>query len=70
MRNATLTGPEGICKRCNKGLTNDLICGGCKNELISIYDTRISWKVAYEIEKVSRYAMRNSIREDMDDLNL
>jgi hypothetical protein len=46
-----------LCRRCNNIYTNDKICPTCKNELISLYDNKLSWKTAYEVEKVSRKAM-------------
>lgn len=56
------------CRRCNKHLAYDIICPACKNELISMYDNKLGWKTAYEIEKISRMAMRGSQRE-MDDFD-
>ncbi len=64
MGNATLRPAKKICKRCNKNVTEDIICASCKNELLSKYDSRIGWKTAYEIEKISRYVMRKA---DIDD---
>ena len=56
------------CKRCNVNLTNDVVCPACKNELISLYDNKLGWKTAYEIERISHIAMRNSHSDDLDDL--
>ena len=44
-----------------------MICPGCKNELIALYDNKLSWRTAYEVEKVSRRALlytRDSSDED------
>jgi hypothetical protein len=46
-----------LCRRCNKNYTNDKICPTCKNELITLYDNKLNWKTAYEIEKISRKVM-------------
>ncbi len=47
-----------LCRRCYKNTTNDLICPACKNELIAIYENKVTWRTAYEIEKISKKAMR------------
>jgi transposase-like protein len=60
--------PRKICRRCNKNSSEDLICAGCKNELIALYDNKLSWRTAYEVEKVSRRALlytRDSSDEDL-----
>jgi hypothetical protein len=67
MRNAISKLRTRTCKRCNKKIKEDIICASCKNELLSQYDSRISWKTAYDIEKVSRYVMRNTLRYDSDE---
>jgi len=64
MGNAISRPAKKICKRCNKNITEDIICASCKNELLSQYDSKIGWKTAYEIEKFSRYVMRKA---DIDD---
>jgi len=66
MRKALSSSRNKICKRCNRKVTEDIICAGCKNELLSQYDSKVDWKVAYEIEKVSRYIMRNASINDSD----
>jgi cytochrome c-type biogenesis protein CcmH/NrfF len=66
MSNSRPTG-QRICKRCNRRITEDIICAGCKNELLAQYDSKIGWKMAYEMEKVSRHIMRNSLRSDTED---
>jgi hypothetical protein len=67
MRNALPLSRKRVCKRCNKKITEDIICAGCKNELLSQYDSKIGWKMAYEIEKVSRHIMRNTSMNDPDE---
>ena len=56
-----------LCRRCNKNYTNDKICPTCKNELIAIYDNKLTWKTAYEVEKISRKVLlytRNEAEEE------
>ena len=55
------------CKRCNRNLTQDIICPSCKNELIAMYDNKLGWRTAYEIEKVSRSAMHYKQRHDEEE---
>ena len=60
--------PKKICRRCNKNTSEDMICPVCKNELIALYDNKLSWRTAYEVEKVSRRALlytRDSSDEDL-----
>ncbi len=57
-----------LCRRCYKNKTNDIICPACKNELIAIYDNKVTWRTAYEIEKFSRKALRFSNRETEEGL--
>lgn len=57
-----------LCRRCYKNKTNDIICPACKNELIAIYDNKVTWRTAYEIEKISRKAMRFSSSENEEGL--
>jgi transposase-like protein len=54
------------CRRCNRNLSQDVICPACKNELIALYDNKLSWRTAYEIERISRKAMLYT-REDPED---
>ena len=45
-----------------------MICPVCKNELIALYDNKLNWRTAYEVEKVSRRALlysRDSSDEDL-----
>jgi hypothetical protein len=49
-----------LCKRCYKNSASDIICPACKNELIAIYENKLTWRTAYEIEKISKSAMRFS----------
>jgi hypothetical protein len=56
-----------MCKRCNRAFAEDIICAACKNELLHQYNSKISWKMAYEIEKVSRHIMRNTSLNDSDE---
>lgn len=44
-----------------------MICASCKNELLSQYDSKVGWKIAYEIEKVSRHIMRNTRSSDPEE---
>jgi hypothetical protein len=57
-----------ICRRCNKNSSEDIICPACKNDLIALYDNKLNWRTAYEVEKVSRRALlfsRDSAEEDL-----
>jgi hypothetical protein len=58
-----------LCRRCNKNSTEDIICPACKNELIALYDNKLGWKTAFEIEKFSRRAMLYSRNISEDELN-
>ncbi len=55
------------CRRCNENMAYDIICPACKNELIAMYDNKLGWKTAYEIEKISRMAMRSTHQDEMDE---
>jgi hypothetical protein len=57
-----------ICKRCNKNTTIDIICPACKNELIAIYENKLSWRTAYEVERISKKAMRYSYGDAEEEL--
>lgn len=46
-----------LCKRCFRNTAIDLICPACKNELIALYDNKLGWRTAFEIEKISKKAM-------------
>jgi hypothetical protein len=52
-----------LCKRCYKTTAVDKICPACKNELIAIYDNKLTWRTAYEVERISKKAMRYSCNE-------
>ncbi len=67
MKKALSSSRQRICKRCNKKITEDMICASCKNELLSQYDSKVGWKIAYEIEKVSRHIMRNTRSSDPEE---
>jgi hypothetical protein len=67
MRNTPPTSRKRICKRCNKWATEDIICAGCKNELLTQYNSKISWKMAYEMEKVSRHITRSTLWHDLEE---
>ncbi|MBN2481361.1 MAG: hypothetical protein JXB19_06460 [Bacteroidales bacterium] len=69
MKPLTRQNVQRKCRRCNKHLTYDVICPACKNELISMYDNKLGWKTAYEIEKISRMAMRNTKQENLNDFD-
>ncbi len=47
-----------ICKRCRKNISTDLICTNCKVELFNIYDSKIDWHTAFEIERIQRSVLR------------
>jgi len=47
-----------ICKRCKKNTTTDLICTNCKVELLNIYDSKIDWYTAFEIERIQQSVLR------------
>jgi hypothetical protein len=55
--------PGNLCKRCHKNSAVDIVCAACKNELITIYDNKLTWKTAYEVEKISKRVMRYSRQE-------
>jgi hypothetical protein len=56
-----ISGKTGkLCKRCYKNAATDLICASCKNDLITIYENKLTWRTAYEVEKISKKAMRFS----------
>jgi uncharacterized paraquat-inducible protein A len=41
-----------FCPRCrNSMLKKELLCSKCKSELMVLHNHRISWELAYEIEK-------------------
>lgn len=52
-----------LCKRCYRNPASDIICATCKNDLIAIYDNKLTWKTAYEVEKISKKAMRYTRNE-------
>lgn len=45
-----------------------MICPACKNDLIALYDNKLSWRTAYEVEKISSRAMLYTRHEDDEDL--
>jgi hypothetical protein len=47
-----------ICKRCKKNPSSDIICTSCKVELINIYDSKIDWLTAFEIERIQQSVLR------------
>jgi len=57
-----------ICRRCNRNVSLDSICPACKNELIALYDNKLNWRTAWEVEKVSRKARLYSRDESEDEL--
>lgn len=57
-----------LCRRCNKNSAIDAICAACKNELIALYDNKLTWKTAYEIERISKRAMRYTRNEAEEEL--
>jgi hypothetical protein len=60
--------PRKLCKRCHKSISEDVICPACKNDLIALYDNKLSWRTAFEVEKISRKAMLYSRHEGDEDL--
>jgi hypothetical protein len=60
--------PRKLCRRCHKSTSDDIICPACKNELISLYDNKLGWKTAFEVEKISSKAMLYSRNEADEDL--
>jgi len=57
-----------VCRRCFKNPAIDIICPACKKELIAIYDNKVTWRTAYEIEKISKKVMRFSNNESEEEL--
>ena len=57
-----------LCKRCYKNSAVDVICPACKNDLIALYDNKLTWRTAYEVEKISKKAMRYT-GQDTDEEN-
>jgi hypothetical protein len=55
-----------LCKRCNRRLTEGLICQTCKSELINHYEASLDWQLAYDIEKAQMAALRY-IHDDNED---
>jgi hypothetical protein len=49
-----------LCKRCYKNSAVDIICPSCKNELIANYENKLTWRMAFEVERISKKAMRYS----------
>ena len=43
-----------LCSRCRKEIDDEEICSGCKSELLELYDHRISWRMALDIEREER----------------
>jgi cytochrome c-type biogenesis protein CcmH/NrfF len=67
MSNTLPLSRKRICKRCNRRIAEDMICAGCKNELLTHYNSKIGWKMAYEMEKVSRHIIRNTFWFDSEE---
>lgn len=57
-----------LCKRCYRNPAGDIICPSCKNELIALYDNKLTWRTAFEIEKISKKAMRHANNEAEEEL--
>jgi hypothetical protein len=53
-----------LCKRCFKNPAIDMICPSCKNELIATYENKLTWRTAFEVERISKKAMRFSGETD------
>lgn len=43
-----------LCIRCRKNKALEEICSRCIGELLELHNHRISWKMAFEIEKEER----------------
>lgn len=56
-----------LCKRCYRNPADDIICPTCKNELIALYDNKLTWRTAYEVEKISKKAMRYTLDESEEE---
>jgi hypothetical protein len=54
------------CKRCNKNLTEEIICQSCKNELLYHFEASADWQMAFEMEKATLAASkyRNNSEDD------
>lgn len=57
-----------LCRRCNKNTSTDIVCPSCKNELIAIYENKLTWRTAYEVERISKKAMRYSGNQTEEEL--
>jgi hypothetical protein len=57
-----------LCKRCYQNPAEDVVCPTCKNELIALYNNKLTWRTAYEVEKISKKAMRYTHNETEEDL--
>jgi hypothetical protein len=57
-----------LCKRCYRNTAGDTICPACKNELIALYENKLTWRTAYEVEKISKKAMRYTRNEAEEEL--
>jgi len=58
-----------LCKRCYRNPAVDIICPACKNDLIALYDNKLTWRTAFEVEKFSKKAMRYSHNESEEEYN-
>jgi hypothetical protein len=47
-----------MCKRCKRKPATDLICTDCKVELMNIYDSKIDWYTAFEIERIQQSVLK------------
>lgn len=56
-----------LCKRCYRNYSKDIICPTCKNELIALYEGKLTWKTAFEVERISKRAMRYAGNSDDQD---
>ena len=54
------------CRRCNKNMTDDIVCTSCKSELINYFEASGDWQTAYEIEKAQLIASRYN-SDNLDD---
>jgi len=68
MKPSVVNKVKKICRRCNRNYATDKICPACKNELISLYDNKLSWKTAFEVERVSRKARLYTQNDSDDDI--
>jgi len=53
MSNSSPQSQKKVCRRCNKKVTDDIICASCKNELLSMYDSKSVGKQLMKLKKLA-----------------